>query len=76
VIDGANNAIKVPQGNWLTGSKDGKWIQLRDKNDIPTGERKDGGGHTREKDVRGREAHGHVPGVLNPDGTPWMPIKK
>ena len=65
IVDEAGNAIKVPQGNWLTGTKDGKWIQV-----------KDGGGHTREKDVRGREPHSYIPGVLNPDGTPWLPIQK
>ena len=75
-MDEAGNAIKVPQGNWLTGTKDGKWIQVRDKDGATTGERKDGGGHAREKDVRGRDPHGHVPGVSNPDGTPWLPIKK
>ncbi|MBU6382693.1 MAG: hypothetical protein KGR16_00025 [Verrucomicrobia bacterium] len=35
---------------------------------------KDGGGHEREKDVRGRKPHGHVQGITNPDGTPWLPI--
>jgi RHS repeat-associated protein len=29
VIDSAGNAIKISQGNWLTGTKDGKWIQER-----------------------------------------------
>lgn len=82
VVDEAGNAIKVPQGNWLTGSKDGKWIQemkpgIGPKGE-PTGQRKDGGGHPPPKhtDARANEPHAHVPGVTNPDGTDWLPIKK
>ncbi len=26
------------------------------------------------KDPRFQNPHGHVPGVTNPDGTPWLPI--
>lgn len=26
-------------------------------------------------DPRARRPHGHVPGVTNPDGTPWLPIR-
>ena len=47
----------------------------RDPRGDPTGTRKDGGGHVRESDIRGRDPHAHVPGVTNPDGTPWLPIK-
>ena len=44
----------------------------------PTGLRKDGGGHPppKHKDVRANEPHAHVPNVLNPDGTSWLPLKK
>ena len=82
VVDGAGNAIKVPSGNWLTGSKDGKWIQEMQPGKTPegqeTGTRKDGGHPIgpKHKDPRSFEPHGHVPDVRNPDGTPWLPIKK
>lgn len=71
-----------PQGNWLTGSKDGKWIQERehDENSTkgkPTGVRIDDGhpagpGHT---DLRSQGRHGHVPGISNSDGSPWLPVR-
>jgi len=82
VVDEAGNAIKVPEGNWLTGSKDGKWVQemkpgVGPKGE-PTGQRKDGGGHPPPKhtDVRANEPHAHVPGITNPDGTDWLPLKR
>ncbi|MBS0607558.1 MAG: hypothetical protein KF898_06120 [Parachlamydiales bacterium] len=81
VVDGAGNAIKVPSGNWLTGSKDGKWLQEMQPGvgpkGIPTGQRKDGGGHPPPKhtDSRANAPHAHVPGVNNPDGSEWLPIK-
>ncbi|MDP1607687.1 MAG: hypothetical protein Q8L98_00025 [Chlamydiales bacterium] len=74
VGDSAGNIIPVPVDYQLEGTKDGKWIQLKDKDKVPTGTRKDGGGHPRETDIRGREPHGHRPGILNQDGTPWLPI--
>ncbi len=82
VIDKAGNAIKVPQGNWLTGTKDGKWIQERTPDGTTkgqeTGIRKDGGRKPgpQHTDPRSLEPHGHVPGVTNSDGTPWLPIRK
>ena len=79
VVDPQGNAIPVKEGNWLGGSKDGTWIQEKEPGKDLEGEasgfRKDGGGHAREKDIRAREPHAHVPGVTNPDGTPWLPIK-
>jgi len=80
VIDDKGNAIKVPHGNWLTGTKDGEWIQERTangtKNGQPTGLRKDGGHkpspvHT---DPRSLKPHAHVPEVTNIDGAPWLSI--
>lgn len=82
VVDEAGNAIKVPEGNWLTGSRDGKWIQEMKPGATPDGEaigkRKDGGHPVGPKhtDPRSLEPHAHVPGVTNPDGTPWLPLKK
>ena len=80
IVDGEGNAIKVPQGNWLTGSKDGKWIQEMEPainpDGKPTGTRKDGGHNPGPKhpDPRAWEPHGHRPGISNPDGTPWLAI--
>ncbi|MES2273051.1 MAG: hypothetical protein V4487_02535 [Chlamydiota bacterium] len=74
VGDAAGNLIPVPIGHQVDGTLDGKWIQVKDKDGVPTGTRKDGGGHSREKDIRGRNPHGHVPGIANPDGTPWLGI--
>jgi len=69
------------KGNWATGSKDGKWIQEREPSidnpkGVPTGVRKDDG-HPNSpfhRDVRSQQPHGHVPGVTNPDGAPWLTI--
>lgn len=47
VVDETGNAIKVPHGNWLTGTRDGKWIQEMKPGKTPDGQdagtRKDGG---------------------------------
>ena len=80
VGDAQGNIIPVPEGQWLTGSEDGEWLQVREPSDNPrgkpTGVRKDGGHPKGPKhpDPRGWEPHGHVPGVSNLDGTPWLPI--
>ncbi len=61
----------------ITGSPDGRFVHVRDANGQPTGVRIDGGhnpaGHP---DPRAQGPHGHVPGVTNPDGTPWLPIRE
>lgn len=72
--DAEGNIIPVPEGHQISGSKDGKWLQVKDGQETPTGLRKDGEGHRSEKDIRGREPHGHVLGISNFDGTPWLPI--
>lgn len=75
-VDPNGNAIPTPQGGGITGSPNGDYIQGRDANGNPTGVRKDGGhnpsGHP---DPRAQAPHGHVPGVTNPDGTPWLPVR-
>ena len=75
VVDASGNVIIVPHDHQVEGTRDGKWIQVKDQDGVATGTRKDGGGHARERDIRGREPHGHVPGIANSDGTPWLPIK-
>lgn len=77
VVDEKGNVIPLKPGEKLQGSPDGRWIQIIGPNGKPTGVRidqghKPGGAHT---DPRSLEPHGHIPGVNNPDGTPWLPIK-
>ncbi len=77
VGDAEGNIIPVPTGYQLGGSKDGKCIQQKDKDGKATGIRKDGKGHPPSpvhEDPRSQKPHAHVPGVTNPDGTPWLPI--
>lgn len=77
VGDTEGNIIPVPTGYQLGGSKDGKCIQQKDRDGKATGIRKDGKGHPPSpvhQDPRSQNPHGHVPGVTNPDGTPWLPI--
>ena len=72
-VDPRGNAIPVPPGGSITTSPDGRWIQVRDANGNPTGARIDNG-HPDHSDPRAQDPHAHVPGVTNPDGTPWLPI--
>ncbi|HRD56232.1 MAG TPA: RHS repeat-associated core domain-containing protein [Parachlamydiaceae bacterium] len=76
IADSKGNIIPVRSGQHLTGSPDGKWIQVRDNLGNPTGLRKDGSHslHT-HKDPRALQPHSHIPGITNNDGTPWLPIK-
>jgi RHS repeat-associated protein len=77
VVDPKGNAIPVNTGEQVQGSKDGRYVQVKDANGNPTGVRIDGGhpaaGHS---DPRAQQPHGHVPGKTNPDGTPWLPINQ
>jgi hypothetical protein len=76
-VDSKGNAIVTPPGGRITGSPDGKFIQARDANNKMTGVRKDGGHNpANHPDPRAQQPHGHVPGVTNSDGTPWLPIKQ
>jgi hypothetical protein len=76
VVDPSGNAIPVGTGESLTGSPDGRWVQVRDAEGNPTGVRVDNGHPaTRHPDTRAQHRHGHVPGVTNPDGTPWLPVR-
>lgn len=75
-VDPKGNAIPVKPGDRLAGSPDGKWIQVRDANGQPTGMRLDGPHNpTSHSDPRALQPHAHVPGVANPDGTPWLPVR-
>jgi hypothetical protein len=77
VVDPKGNVIPLKPGETLTGSPNGKWLQVRDANGNPTGMRLDGGHKpTTHPDPRAQVPHGHVPGVTNPDGTPWLPVNQ
>ncbi len=76
-VDSKGNAIPTPKGGSNTGSPDGRFIQARDAAGRPTGVRIDGPHNpASHPDPRAQAPHGHVPGVTNPDGTPWLPIKQ
>ena len=76
-VDSKGNAIPTPLGGKIEGSKDGRFIQAKGPDGKPTGIRIDGphkpSTHT---DPRAQQPDGHVPGVTNDDGTPWLPIKQ
>ncbi|SFV29103.1 RHS repeat-associated core domain-containing protein [Pseudoxanthomonas sp. YR558] len=75
-VDSKGNAIVTPPGGKIEGSPDGRFIQARDANGQPTGVRIDGGHRpSTHPDPRAQQPHGHVPGVKNEDGTPWLPLK-
>jgi hypothetical protein len=77
VVDEKGNAIQVKKGQQLQGSKDGKFVQVKDSAGKPTGTRIDGGHKpSTHPDPRAQQPHAHVPGVENSDGTTWLPIKK
>ena len=77
VVDPYGNTIPIEPGEQLTGSPNGRYMQVRDANGDQTGMRIDGPhspeGHT---DPRALNPHAHVPGITNEDGTPWLPINQ
>lgn len=76
-VDPKGNVVPTPQGGSITGSPDGRFIQARDATGKETGVRLDGPHKpSTHPDPRGQRPHGHVPGVKNPDGTPWLPLKE
>lgn len=76
-VDSKGNAIPTPLGGKFEGSKDGRFIRAKGPDGKPTGIWIDGphkpSTHT---DPRAQQPHGHVPGVTNDAGTPWLPIKQ
>lgn len=73
--DQDGNIIPIKDGESATGNSDGKWVQVRDTNGDPTGLRKCGPHNPiKHKDPRAQKPHGHVPGITNEDGTPWLLI--
>jgi RHS repeat-associated protein len=77
ILDSKGNTIPLKPGETFTGSPDGKWIQVRGPDGKPTGLRLDGPHKpSTHQDPRALQPHGHVPGVTNPDGTPWLPVNQ
>jgi RHS repeat-associated protein len=74
VVDGDGNAIPVGEGEQITGSPDGEYQQVRDKNGKPTGSRLDKGGHKGQADPQAQAPHAHQPGVTDSSGNPHLPI--
>jgi hypothetical protein len=74
-VDPKGNVIPTPEGGSISCSPDGRFVQARGPDGEPTGVRIDGphnpAGHP---DPRAQGSHAHVPGVTNPDGTPWLPV--
>jgi hypothetical protein len=76
-VDPKGNVVPTPPGGRITGSPDGRFIQARDAAGDPTGIRIDGPhSPNSHADPRAQAPHGHVPGLTNPDGTPWLPINQ
>jgi len=76
-VDQYGNVVPTPPGGRATSSPDGRFVQGRDAAGKPTGTRIDGPHKpASHPDPRAQQPHGHVPGVTNPDGTPWLPIKQ
>jgi RHS repeat-associated protein len=70
------NSIPLLRGQYLTGSPNGDFLQVRNANGTVTGGRIDGPHSPRtHPDLRAQRPHAHVPGVTNSDGTPWLPIR-
>lgn len=76
-VDSKGNAIPTPPGGNIEGSPDGRFVQAKGPDGQPTGVRIDGGHKpSTHPDPRAQQPHGHVPGVTDADGSPWLPIKQ
>jgi RHS repeat-associated protein len=76
VVTPGGNALPVPAGGTLTGSPDGKYIQVRNPDGSESGTRIDGGHNpASHPDPRAQGPHAHVPGVTTADGKPWLPVR-
>ncbi len=77
LVDSKGNAIPLKPGEYVTGSPDGRFIQVRNASGNPTGLRIDGPHKpASHPDPRAQVPHAHVLGVTNPDGTPCLPVNQ
>jgi uncharacterized protein RhaS with RHS repeats len=75
-VDTDGNGMIGPDGGSTAGSPDGGFIQVLDPDGNPTNTRKDGPHNpNKHPDPRAQNPHGHILGVTNEDGTPWLPVK-
>ena len=79
IVTPGGNAIPVPPGGTLGSSPNGKWTEVKNANGTPGIRIDDGhtptGPNDPHNDPRAQGPHAHVPGVTNPDGTPWLPVR-
>jgi hypothetical protein len=79
IVTPGGNAVPVPPGGTLGSSPNGKWIEVKNANGTPGIRIDDGhtpkGPNDPHNDPRAQVPHAHVPGVTNPDGTPWLPVR-
>ena len=76
VVTPGGNALPVPPGGTIQGSPDGRFIDVKGPNGQTTGDQIHGGHKpSTHPDPRGQAPHAHRPGVRNPDGTPWLPVR-
>jgi hypothetical protein len=74
-VDPKGNAIPLQKGQYLTGSSDGKYLQVRNADGTFSGMRIDGGHSSyTHNDIRAQQPHAHVPGITNEDGSEWLKI--
>jgi len=79
VVDTDGNVIPVKAGEQIQGNEDGSMVQVKDKDGKPTGTRKDGKGHPKQKDPKAQKQHGHRVDengnpVLDKTGNSHLPI--
>ncbi len=73
VVNGNGVGIPIDEGESIGSSPDGNWQEVKDADGNRTGTRVDAGHPKTHDDPRAQGPHGHRDGVVNPDGTPWLP---
>lgn len=79
IVDPQGNAIPVGVGEQIFTNPNGSVQEVKDKNGNPTGNRKDGDGHSRQKDQKAKNPHAHrkVNGEeVKIDGNKHLPINE
>ena len=77
VVDPAGNVIPIPEGGYITGSPDGEATQVRNPDGKQSGTRIDKPHNPNtHDDPRALQPHAHRPNITNPDGSPWLPIRR
>lgn len=66
--------IRSSTSEYIRGSPDGNYQQVRESDGNHTEGRLDKGGHWGQPDPAAQGPHGHVPGVTDPNGNPHLPV--